>query len=59
MKNAIDIGSRPYGKSAWSGKPGRWSAHHRAASVGSAPTITCGSRWCFRMFLRWRSRKPI
>lgn len=22
MKNAIDVGSRPYGKSAWSGKPG-------------------------------------
>ena len=22
LKNAIDIGSRPYGESAWSGKPG-------------------------------------
>src|SRR5208283_891907 len=22
LKNAIDIGSRPYGKSAWTGKPG-------------------------------------
>jgi chromate reductase, NAD(P)H dehydrogenase (quinone) len=22
LKNAIDVGSRPYGKSAWSGKPG-------------------------------------
>ncbi len=22
MKNAIDVGSRPYGRSAWSGKPG-------------------------------------
>ena len=22
MKNAIDVGSRPYGKSAWAGKPG-------------------------------------
>jgi chromate reductase len=22
LKNAIDIDSRPYGKSAWSGKPG-------------------------------------
>ena len=22
LKNAIDIGSRPYGKSVWSGKPG-------------------------------------
>jgi len=22
MKNAIDVGSRPYGKSAWNGKPG-------------------------------------
>ena len=22
LKNALDIGSRPYGKSAWSGKPG-------------------------------------
>jgi len=22
LKNAIDVGSRPYGKSAWGGKPG-------------------------------------
>jgi chromate reductase, NAD(P)H dehydrogenase (quinone) len=22
LKNAIDVGSRPYGESAWSGKPG-------------------------------------
>jgi chromate reductase len=22
LKNAIDVGSRPYGKSSWSGKPG-------------------------------------
>jgi chromate reductase len=22
LKNAIDVGSRPYGKSAWNGKPG-------------------------------------
>lgn len=22
MKNALDVGSRPYGQSAWSGKPG-------------------------------------
>ena len=22
LKNAIDVGSRPYGKSVWSGKPG-------------------------------------
>ncbi len=22
LKNAIDVGSRPYGQSAWSGKPG-------------------------------------
>ena len=22
LKNAIDVGSRPYGKSAWDGKPG-------------------------------------
>jgi chromate reductase len=22
LKNAVDVGSRPYGKSAWSGKPG-------------------------------------
>src|SRR3982750_530864 len=22
LKNAIDVGSRPYGKSAWAGKPG-------------------------------------
>jgi NAD(P)H-dependent FMN reductase len=47
LKNAMDIGSRPYGKNAWDGKPGRWSAHRRVASAGSAPTITCGSRSFF------------
>ena len=32
LKNAIDIGSRPYGKSAWSGKP--------AAVIGVSPGAT-------------------
>jgi chromate reductase, NAD(P)H dehydrogenase (quinone) len=33
LKNAIDVGSRPYGKSAWSGKPGAVVT----ASPGCAP----------------------
>ena len=43
LKNAIDIASRPYGKSAWNGKPGavitsygrdrRLRANHTCASV--------------------------
>jgi chromate reductase len=24
LKNALDVGSRPYGKSVWSGRPPRW-----------------------------------
>ena len=34
LKNAIDVGSRPYGKSAWSGKPG--------AVVSASPGVIGG-----------------
>jgi chromate reductase len=34
LKNALDIGSRPYGKSAWSGKPG--------AVVSASPGVIGG-----------------
>ena len=38
VKNAIDVGSRPYGKSAWRvASRVRLSARRRAASAGSAP----------------------
>jgi chromate reductase len=43
LKNAVDVGSRLFGKSAWSGKA-RSSAPRRALSAGSAPTIIYGSR---------------
>jgi chromate reductase len=34
LKNAIDVGSRPYGKSAWSGKPGAIISVSPGASGG-------------------------
>ena len=37
LKNAIDVGSRPYGKSAWSGKPG--------AVVSASPYLMMFFRW--------------
>ena len=47
LKNALDVGSRPYGSSVWDRKPGAISAPRRARSGASAPTIISGSRWCF------------
>jgi chromate reductase len=44
LKNALDIGSRPYGKSAWSASRAPSSPRRPAASAGSAPTTICGSR---------------
>ena len=44
LKNAVDVGSRPYGKSAWSGKPGAVVSASRAVSAASAPIIICGNR---------------
>jgi chromate reductase, NAD(P)H dehydrogenase (quinone) len=37
LKNAIDVGSRPYGKSAWSGKPG---AVVSASPIGAGRSST-------------------
>jgi len=39
LKNALDVGSRPYGSSVWNRKPGASSAPRRARSGLSAPTI--------------------
>ena len=38
LKNAIDIASRPYGKSAWNGKPGAVVSLSPGAIGASAPT---------------------
>ena len=50
LKNALDVGSRPYGQSVWSGKPGAVVSVSpgapRGRSAGSGRTITCGSHWC-------------
>ena len=47
LKNAIDWASRPYGDSAWEGKP----VAVIGASVGTrarrAPSITCGKSLSF------------
>jgi chromate reductase len=47
LKNALDVGSRPYGKSAWNGKPGRLCRRHPGELAGLGPIIICGSLWCF------------
>src|SRR3984885_12210639 len=39
LKNALDVGSRPYGSSVWDRKPGAVSAAHPARSGPSAPII--------------------
>jgi chromate reductase len=50
LKNALDVGSSPYGKSAWSGQP---------ASADSVPTIIYVRRSYSPTFQRCRSRKLI
>src|SRR4051812_26013761 len=66
LKNAIDIGSRPYGKSAWSSKPGgggqRIAERHRrvwrqpSRDVARISECSCDgaagslSRWCRQVF---------
>jgi len=47
LKNAVDIGSRHDGKSAWSGKPGAVVSASPGSMAGSVPTTTCGSLLCF------------
>jgi chromate reductase, NAD(P)H dehydrogenase (quinone) len=45
LKNAIDVGSRPYGKSAWSGKPGA------VVSVSPSPLGAFGANHHLRQCL--------
>ena len=58
LKNAIDVGSRPSGKSAWSGKPGG------VVSVSPGALGAFGANHALRQSLvastcrRWRSRRP-
>ena len=47
LKNALDVGSRPYGASVWDVSLVRSSAVRRARSGPSAPIIISGSRSCF------------
>ncbi|MGY4402289.1 NAD(P)H-dependent FMN reductase [Bradyrhizobium sp. USDA 3315] len=47
LKNAIDIGSRPYGKRAWNGKPGAVVSASPGAIGGFGATTICGSLRCF------------
>ena len=50
LKNAIDAASRPYGKSAWDGKPGAVISVSLGALGRSAQITTCGNRWSFSTF---------
>ena len=46
QKNALDVGSRPYGQSAWDGKPGAVVSVSPGAMAGLVPLITCVRHWC-------------
>jgi len=41
LKNAVDVGSRPYGETSGTGSRRRSSARRRAESAASAPTTSC------------------
>ena len=58
LKNAIDVGSRPHGKSVWNGKPGAVMSVSPGAIGGLGPTTTCASRWCSSMSRPCSSRRP-
>ena len=60
LKNAIDVGSRPYGKSVFDRKPGAVvSVSPGAIGVVTAPIIICASRWCSSTCRPCSSRKPM
>ena len=59
LKNAIDVGSRPYGQSVFSGKPGAVISVSPGAIGGFGVTITCASRWCFSRCRACSSLRPI
>jgi hypothetical protein len=59
LKDAIDIGSRPYGQSTWAGKPcAVISLSPGALGTFGANHIICASRSCSSTCPPWRSRKP-
>ena len=45
LKNAIDIGSRPYGDSAFGGKPAAVIGAPSARSARPWPSSTCATAW--------------
>ena len=47
LKNAIDWASRPYGDSAWSGKPAAIRGRRSAPSAPRGPSTICGRRSSF------------
>ncbi len=51
LKNALDVGSRPWGQSAWDGKPAAVIGQSPGALGAWPPHIICG-RYC------WRSTWP-
>src|SRR5450755_2336099 len=59
LKNAIDVASRPYGKSAWNGKPGAVFSLSPGPWARSAPITTFASRWCSSTFPPCRSPRPM
>ena len=73
LKNAIDVASRPSGKSVWNGKPAGVinitgsaasispgsNASQPAPSAPSAPIIICARRWWRSTFRRWHTRKRM
>jgi chromate reductase len=49
LKNAIDVGSRPYGKNKWDGKPGAIISSSTGVYGGLAPTIIYVNHWSSSM----------
>ncbi len=59
LKNAIDVGSRPYGQSAWGGKPTAVVSVSPGAIGGFGANHAVRSRWCFWICRACRCPRPI
>jgi chromate reductase, NAD(P)H dehydrogenase (quinone) len=59
LKNALDVGSRPYGQSVWNAKPGAVVSVSPGAIGGSGPTTICASRWSSSIYRHCSNLRPI
>ncbi len=59
LKNALDVGSRPYGQSVWDGKPGAVVGASPGSIGGFGPITISGSRWSSSTCQRCSSLRSI